>query len=390
MNKHKNLNELKKIDFSEITENENQILKSDQYKTLYRVSIHGKDYAYKIQHIKRPTQKLSISNSVISNTLKTELSFYKYINGLNKSEQVFFTKLYGYEFDKNCKHKQQKKRQMNEKKLSKYNKRYLKIINCKYCVKFLLEYKGTKTLQDYLLHEKLTAKKTYSILLQLYNIYLIMYKGGYSYYKIEFNKIMVTPTKTKYFMMLNKKVPYCGIQLSANLFDYTMLFKFKKNKKNDELEKRNLYNTLYNDTSSIIFQMEKFYEDCNNNKKKFDINLFFNFQNAGIQSIIKNHPTYYKNFVKKYTKIYPNNVDFIHSFKHFELTSNKLLNFKNEERIIFDRFYVEFGILNPKLQKKYFKNCSYYRIPIHKKNALDIIRITNTDDLIKYVLNNYT
>jgi serine/threonine protein kinase len=69
------------------------------YGTTYLANYNGKLYAVKIQHILEKDKKKDYKNEIWR-----EFDLYKYIDTLNKEDQVFFTKLYDYKIYDNCTH----------------------------------------------------------------------------------------------------------------------------------------------------------------------------------------------------------------------------------------------------------------------------------------------
>ena len=134
--------------------------------TTYLVKYNNDNYALKIQHI-LPNDK----NESYKKGLWRELDLYNYINTLQPFQQKFFTKLYGYEIINDCNHKQKRPSKIN------LDVKLLNLDKSKWCVKFLTEYKGKKTLRQYLSNNTLTINQTYSIILQICNIMLILYDG---------------------------------------------------------------------------------------------------------------------------------------------------------------------------------------------------------------------
>ncbi len=49
----------------------------------------------------------------------------------------------------------------------------------------------------------------------------------------------------------------------------------------------------------------------------------------------------------------------------------------------------EFCISHPKLHSEYFGQCSYHKCNLLKQYILDIMLLTNIDELFRYVINKY-
>lgn len=204
---------MKKINFENI-----KIIKKINagiYGTTYLCKYKEKTYAMKIQHILEKDQ-----NKDYNNELWREMDLYKYIDKMPKREQLFFTKLYGYEIFNNCTHKQIRPHvvDFNDTK----NKLLKKLDESEWCVKYLLEYKDKLTLGKFLIKYsyKLKLEQIYSILLQIINIIMLLHKGGYSHNDLHTDNIMICKSNKKHFMMNDKKIFYHGYQLSAIMEKY--------------------------------------------------------------------------------------------------------------------------------------------------------------------------
>jgi len=364
------------IDFNKIT-----ILKklgAGMLGTVYLVKYKNDKYALKIQKI--------LDNNKIQDyghSFWREIDFYNYINTLNPSEQIFFTKLYNNRIIDNCKHVQI--RQYNIKKIFLIN-------NSNICSELLIEYKGNTTLLEYLNKKSLNISQTYSIIIQICNIAYIAYKGGYSHNDLyNFNNIMINRTKLINFTFLNKNIPFNGIILSA--IDYGLVFhkKFVKDYKNyteiiDELflkdRKKFLFNEIYDLIMRIIF-----------NKKKYSKLKCKNRSENGFKMIINKNYHFYIDRKNKYTKIYPKTIylfDYIE--KNLNIPFYNIFKNKKKENIeefnnVFFKIIDEFHIFHPKLYTKYFYYESYYKINLPKEDVLDIMKFTNVDDLFNYLVN---
>lgn len=182
------------INFSDITIV--KTLGTGMFGTTYLCKYNDNNYAIKIQHI-LPSDK----NKSYKKSLWRELDLYDYINNLQPQQQKFFTKLYGYEIIDDCDHKQIRpyKIDLNNKK-DKFAMLLSKLDKSNWCVKLLTEYKGNKTLQQYLYNNTLTVSQTYSIILQICNIMLILYEGGYSHNDLHTGNIMISFTEKKHLL----------------------------------------------------------------------------------------------------------------------------------------------------------------------------------------------
>ena len=355
--------------------------------TTYLVKYNNMNYALKIQHI-LPNDK----NKSYKKGLWRELDLYDYINTLHPLQQKFFTKLYGYEIIDDCNHKQKRTFEITDTEL-------LNLDKSKWCVKLLTEYKGKKTLEQYLFNNTLTTNQTYSIILQICNIMLILYDGGYSHNDLHSANIMLNYTEEKTFMFKNKKIPYYGLQISAIDYGLVLHKKFKINYKDYyrkgflENRKAFLFEELYSKIINVIINWDKYVGDCIKMKdklpKKFQMYSTFN---DGIKIIINEYQDFFIEAKNKYVKLYPKSKELIDSV---EKNINKLSiweiikNNKNEPFFwkVMHRIIHEFRILHPKLYSKYFSWCSYHKCNLPKQECLDIMLMTNVDELFNYLIN---
>jgi serine/threonine protein kinase len=125
--------------------------------------------------------------------------------------------MYSYEIVDNCKHKQ--KHKFNFHKDSEQYKELKQLDESPYCLKLVVDYINGMTLRQYMASNKLNDNQIYSIILQICKIILILHKKGYYHNDLNPNNIMVVETKTKYFDILDEKIPYYGIQLIAIDYD---------------------------------------------------------------------------------------------------------------------------------------------------------------------------
>jgi serine/threonine protein kinase len=255
-----------KINFNNITII--KLLGSGMFGTTYLVKYNNNNYALKIQNILKSDKNKSYKKS-----LWRELDLYDYINKLKLQQQNFFTKLYSYEIINDCDHKQIRpyKIDFNNKK-DKFATKLSKLDKSNYCVKLLTEYKGNITLQQYLYKNKLTVFQTYSIILQISNIMLILYEGGYSHNDLHTENIMLNFTEEKTFTFLNKRIPFYGLHISVIDYGEVLHKKFKINYKYQKIflenRKEFFFEELYTIIMVVIMNLDKYINDCKKIKHK--------------------------------------------------------------------------------------------------------------------------
>jgi hypothetical protein len=367
-------------------------LGTGMFGTTYLVKYNNNNYALKIQNI-LPNDK----NKSYKKELWRELDLYDHINNLKPRQQKFFTKLYGYEIIDECEHEQIRpyKIDLNNKK-DKFAMRLLKLDKSNWCVKLLTEYKGNKTLQQYLYNNKLTIPQTYSIILQICNIMLILYNGGYSHNDLHTGNIMLNLTDEKTFTFLNKKIPFYGLHISAIDYGYVLHKKFEINYKDNKylfLENRKafFFEELYNNIILVIINFDKYINDCKKMKQKLPWENNIDTHGNGIKIIINEQHEFFTTTKNKYIELYPKSKELMYLVEKninkspiYKIVKNK------EDRQYFSKvmakIVLEFRILHPKLHSEYFKWCSYHKCNLPKQDILDIMLLTSVGELFNYLI----
>ncbi len=368
-------------------------LGSGMYGTTYLAKYNNDNYALKIQHI-LPSDR----NKSYKKGLWRELDLYEYINSLSESQQTFFTKLYDYEIIDNCNHKQIRPFKIDLKdKKNKWAMILLELDKSNWCAKFLTEYKGRKTLGDYLSNNTLSINQTYSIILQICNIMVILYDGGYSHNDLHTGNIMLNYTEEKTFKFLNKRIPFNGFQISAIDYGEVLHKKFRIKYKhyytNEFLKNRKgfLFIELYNSILNIIINFDKYINNCKKMKQKLPWEQKINPYDTGVKMLINEQHDFFTEAKQKYVKLYPKSSVLINDVEENinELTIKEIVrNKKNENDFwkVINRITTEFQILHPKLHSEYFGWCSYHKCNLPKEDILDIMLMTNVDELFNFLI----
>ena len=324
----------------------------------------------------------------------------KYIDKMPKKEQLFFTKLYGYEIFNNCTHKQIRPFEVdfNDTK-NEFAQRLKKLDESEWCVKYLLEYKGKLTLGKFLskYSYKLKLEQIYSILLQIINIIMLLHKGGYSHNDLHTDNIMICKTNKKYFIMNDKKIKYHGYQLSAIDFGEILHKKFKikyGNYTNNFLtdNKKWLLSELYNCLMPVISNFNYSMDYCRKLNKKLPWEKNHYDFDDGLKLIFRNHIDFCNENIDQYIKIFPKGKKSIQKFyKSYKtkkniysiISKNDVFHFYN----IMNRLTNQFELTYPKLFKKYFGLCCETNWLLPKEEVLEFLLIDNTNDLIDFFIN---
>ena len=357
------------------------------YGTTYLAKYYNKLYALKIQHILEKD-----SNKDYNNEIWREMSLYNYINKLNKEEQLFFTKLYDYSICK-CEHKQ--KRDGLTKSHPNY-KKIIKLDKSPWCIKYLTEYKGKYTLNLFLQKKKISSKLAYSFALQIAKIMLTLYKGGYSHNDMHFGNIMVTKTSKKYFILNNKKIPYCGYILSSIDYGEVLHKKFGINKLFLEDREKWLYYEYTGCIFSIFNNEGLLQRDCHIQKKKlpWDWKGKINTQDILFRKIIVTYTDLFNEIKEKYLSK-EQNMKLLNKIVVLCKTNNLhkpiysyVANKKGEHAFwwFYNKLLVEFRIKYPEKYVKYIKWCSVRPFAIPIDELKELLPIRDIDKLIEKLI----
>ncbi len=372
-----------KIDFDKV-----KIIKklgAGIYGTTYLAKYNKNQYALKIQHIFK-----SSINKNYKNEMWREFSLYKYISKMKKEDQIFFTNFYDYKIYNNCDHKQ-------ERKIHKDHPAYKKLLELDkspWCLKYLTEYKGNTTLNDFLESGKMTSKMSLSFCLQIAKIVTLLYKGGYSHNDLHPGNIMVNKTKIKYFSYNNKKIPTYGYLLSAIDYGEVLNKKFGikyKNYNSFFLKDRKKW--LFYEYSSSIFNILDnvglLIKDCHNQKKKLPWEYKEDTWDSMVKKIIIKHNDFFNKIKDKYFPLFPTCDKLLDNIvKSIKTKSIMTLIGKKGARDfwpLINRIIIEFRIAYPEEYKKYNKWCSIRPLAISTDKILELSLINNFEDLVEKI-----
>jgi len=357
------------------------------YGTTYLATYNDKEYALKIQHILHTESKKDYNNE-----MWREISLYNYINKMNKKDQIFFTKMYDYKIYNNCTHIQE----LNIKEDHPSYKKIMKLNKSPWCLKYLTEYKGKTTLNNFLESKMISSKIALSMCLQIAKIMLLLYKGGYSHNDLHPGNIMINKTKIKYFSFNGKKIPTYGYLLSAIDYGEVLNKKFGiKYKGYNNLfltnRKRWLFNEYYGAIFNILDNVGMLIKDCKDKKQKLPWEYKENTWETMIKKIIIKHNDFFNKMKEKYLPLFPDcsklldNV--IKIIKTKSIVEN-VINKKGEYDFwpFLNRIVIEFRIAYPDEYKKYNKWCSIRPLLISNDKIIELMLINNFDDLINKII----
>jgi len=372
-------------------------LGSGMYGTTYLAKYQNKKYALKIQKILPEHRTKNFKND-----MWRELDLYRFIDKLEKKDQVFFTKLYAYHFYDNCDYQPNRpvKIDLNDTK-NEFAQKLKKLDESEWCVKYLTQYQGDTNLETFLKkHQKLSSLQLYSLVLQICKIVKILYQAGYSHNDLHLGNLMINPTKKKTFDFFHHKIPYFGYQISAIDYGEVLHRKFKINYQSYLKlfltdRDRWFFGELFYNSMFVLDGSIRLINDCEKQKKILPWNRKGNAYNDGIKMIIQNHPDFYLMVKDKYFQAFPK------SKKIVEMVISKINSKKSIIDLIKDhkdnlyfwdfinRLVYEFQVFFPKLYSKYFKWCSYYPSLIKKEEMQEILLINCPQDFIKYFIDKF-
>ncbi len=365
-----------------------KILGIGTFGTSYLVKYKSNNYVLKESKI---IKKIKDNIKDYKELIWREIDMYEFINTLNKNDQKFFSKLYDYKINDNCV-------MCNSLNSDNINDPYFKKLNeSKWCVKLLIEYKDGITLKDFLIKNKLTEQQIYSILLQVCNVILILYKGNYSHNDLHLENIIIRETNQKYFSLMNKKIPFNGYQI--NVIDYGLALhkKYGKNytkgfiipKTFIEDPTSHMFNEMFTATYKIINNYDNYLNDCKKANKKLPWERKNYSMSYTIKQIKSKHKLFYNITKDKYFQIYPNAKKLLQYFEnHPEKETYELYNKKyyNDFMSLINKIQYEFHLMYPEKYAKYEKWCSYYNHLLPKNVVLKLLMIDNYKDYIDYLI----
>jgi hypothetical protein len=159
------------------------------YGNVYLVKIDNNIYALKKQKIVKEAQKKNYKYDIWK-----EIDFYKWINKLNKNNQIFFMKLYDYRIiECNYIYKPDK---IIDLKL------YNKLKKSPYCIDLLLDVKDI-TLRELINKNNLNYKERLSIIIQCLYIMYLMHQSKYYHNDVHTGNIMITKCDYNKLIKLN-------------------------------------------------------------------------------------------------------------------------------------------------------------------------------------------
>ena len=142
----------------------------------------------------------------------------------------------------------------------------------------------------------------------------------------------------------------------------------------------------------VIMNFDKYINDCKKIKQKLPWEQKIDpFENC-VKMLINEQHDFFIKTKNKYIQLYPKSKELIDNVEENinKLTIEKMVKNKKDEKYIWkvlDKIINEFQIIHPKLHSEYFGWCSYHKCNLPKQDILDIMLLTNVDELFSYVIN---
>lgn len=343
--------------------------------TTYLATHRGKSYALKVQHI-LPEDRIKD----FKHELWRELDLYEYIDRLPRADQIFFTRLHAFKIYDKCTHEQKRPFAIND---ADWKKRAQALDESEWCVKYLLDYKGTTTLVDYLGHDTPTPAQSYSLMLQICNMVYILARGGYSHGDLHSGNIMINETKKKYFTFRGARVPYHGLQLTA--IDYGEVLHKKFGIRYDRWQKKFLDDpeAFMNEEMrqwswGVINNWAKFMHDCRAAGKPMPWEL--KAENDTLRDILTKHSEFCRTVIPKYYEMFPAAealVQFVLArVKKSKKPIFELVKDKRHEQdfwAVMNRVDSEFQMAFPELHAKYRRWCSVHGFSVPRTVVQELL-----------------
>ncbi len=322
------------------------------YGTTYKVEYNNKYYALKKQKILESDTKKNLNSNIWR-----EIEFYKWINKLNKDDQIFFMKLYEFNIEKSCDLNQEiDNKQLNRSKI---------------CLNLLVDLKDG-VLKDL----NLSKNQNNSLLIQMLYIIYLLRKSNWIHHDIHPGNIgyKIVDEDMKLTIRINNKlfkIPTYGYIFS--LIDYGMCSNKKILKKSIEKKNYKLNYSLNFDLWCFLEEYSFNYYKNINELKKNNINL------KKLHEIITKYV--YENNKLLYEKI---KFIMIHTNKSLE-PKFKLLERKNNYDYLISYDFAQYVQI--------YSNQTYYNIlnityndNMYNNNLLEYIKM-NKDNIDSLLIN---
>ena len=346
-----------------------------QFSTVYLVKYKERKYALKIHNILPRERKFSFNSEVWK-----ELDVYGYINKLTANDYQFFVRLFDYKIYDNCKHKQFRHPSQRE--------RFKELDKSDWCINILMEYKENVTpLKQLFTKLQPTVAQIYSIMTQVCNISLILNKGGYFHNDLHPENILYRMTGKETFKILDREVPFNGIQLTA--IDYNLML---HKKFGDSFErKKKVYKQMKFIIEMIIARGSYYFETKNKSKKGVSNEFGENRLTMVIWNIYNKHKKFYDYSKKKYGSLFPNGLKPFNNVESNIGNGQSLVSMvgtrdKDDFWEIINRIYYEFLVTHPNEYAKYYGLIKPEKPVIPRDDVLEFLMCVTGEEIVAFCI----
>jgi serine/threonine protein kinase len=323
--------------------------------TVYLIDYENKKYAMKVQKIleeeKTKNPKFPIWR---------ELLFFNDVNKMPRDSQKFFCRLHGYKIQECGKYKHIRPKNVPENSI--FVKKFKEMNISNICVVLVMDYLGSTSLYDYL-QTSPSARKIYTILLQICKINKIMSDMKYSHNDLHPSNLMVTQTKS-------------GIQLVAIDYGNVTNASYGKAYSNDSEE----YYFL-DLTKSLFYVLQnrpKLEKNCRLQKKKFPYEIKKKYEEDVWEMLFQKYDKIIDAYAEKYLRLYPN---LRKSYLEFKKGGGSSKN----DMMIQLKIMNNFALDHPQEYMKVTGWCSPPEFILPKKDILEILGCKTRDDYFKFL-----
>lgn len=338
--------------------------------TVYLIDYENKKYAMKVQKIleeeKAHNPKFPIWR---------ELLFYRDVNKMPRDSQKFFCKLHTYKLTECTKYMHIRPKNIPENSIFVGKFKELNASNI--CAILIMDYVGSTNLYNYL-QTNLSAKKIYTILLQICKINLILSDMKYSHNDLNPANLMIIPTKDKTYEIMGHRAHHNGLQVVAIDYGNMTHASYGKALSNDSKEYYflDLTHTLF----SILKNVPKLEKNCREQKKKFPYEIKKKYEDNVWTILFKDYTKIVDEYAEKYLRLYPHLRELYSEFKKDKKIHN---SYKNDMHVFLLKILYNFALEHPNIYMKITGWCSPPEFTLPKKHVLEILECKTSEEYIK-------
>jgi len=325
--------------------------------TVYLVDYENKKYAMKVQKI---LEDEKTQNPIFP--IWRELLFFNDVNKMPRDAQKFFCRLHGFKIQACGKYKHIRPKNIPQNSI--FFEKFKKMNASNICAILVMDYVGSLSLYDYL-QTSLSAKKIYTILLQICKINKIMSDMKYSHNDLHPLNLMVTQIKSE-------------IQLVAIDYGNVTNASYGKALSNDSEEYYFL--DLTKSLFYVLQNQPKLEKNCRLQKKKYPYEIKKKYEEDVWKILFQKYEEIIDAYAEKYLMLYPNLRKSYLEFKKGDGSN------KNDMIVFRIKIMNNFMLDHPQEYMKVSGWCSPPEFTLPKKDILEILECKTRDDYIKLFL----